>query len=226
MGGPCNSVNATIVYNDSTKLSLTGSATHNVGNMAADTISEQTWNFTAIVTGLANITVNATGSERQAASDTVAIRIVSSPPVPPPATYFSDNAESGENGWIATGFWHITTRRNNSPTHSWWYGNETTGTYQTGSARNFWDLTSPLINLTTATAPVLTFYNYWNTEAGTTWDAKKVSVSTDNGATWTTVLQISANPYVWHQRTVNLGSYAGAGNKDKVLFRHGRRILQ
>lgn len=221
-GGPCNGVNATVQY-DTGKLSLTGNSTHNIGNMAADTMSVQTWQFSATSTGSANITANAQGSEGQSppATDTVTIQIVSPapPPTPPSVTYFRDDVEAGESGWtVAGGLWHITTRRSNSSTHSRWYGNESTGTYETfsggingtnTSTRNFGNLTSPLINLTAATAPVLRFYNYWDTEIGTTWDTKKVLVSTNNGQTWTQVLQVSDQQRVWHQRTVDLSSYAG-----------------
>ena len=54
-------------------------------------------------------------------------------------TQFSDSAEAGTNGWTTSGShgtapgWHITTRRSSQFGHSWWYGNEATGTYQAPS---------------------------------------------------------------------------------------------
>jgi len=54
-------------------------------------------------------------------------------------TIFLDSVESGANGWTPSGShgtapgWHITTRRSGQFGHSWWYGNEVTGTYQAPS---------------------------------------------------------------------------------------------
>src|SRR6185437_10925585 len=53
-----------------------------------------------------------------------------------PPDSFSDDAENGNKGWSVGGNqgaapgWHITTRRALSGTHSWWFGNEATGTFQ------------------------------------------------------------------------------------------------
>ncbi|HMG21190.1 MAG TPA: hypothetical protein VK607_07745, partial [Kofleriaceae bacterium] len=58
---------------------------------------------------------------------------------------FSESFETGAPGWTATGLWHITTKRASDGTHAFWYGQETTGTYDTGAA-NSGDLTSPVIN--------------------------------------------------------------------------------
>ena len=44
----------------------------------------------------------------------------------------SDDAESGSSIWSPGSLWHITDRKSNSPTHSWWFGDERTGTYGPG----------------------------------------------------------------------------------------------
>lgn len=69
---------------------------------------------------------------------------------------FSDGYEGNVGAWTATGLWHVTTRRASEGTHSFWYGQEATGNYDTG-ATNKGDLISPVIDLTTAGSPVLIY---------------------------------------------------------------------
>lgn len=140
-----------------------------------------------------------------------------------PHVYFSDDVEGGAGEWNASGLWHITTNMSSSLTHSWGYGNETTGNYvkknNAGtSIRNAGNLISAFVNLTGAVSPKLSFKNYWNTEAGTYYDTKKVFVSTNNGATWTQLLQISTNPRVWQESTVNLNNYIGSTIRIRFEF--------
>ena len=63
---------------------------------------------------------------------------------------FNDDVESGANGWTASGLWHRTARRAASGQYSWWFGQESTGTYNTG-ARVSGSLTSPAIDLSGVT---------------------------------------------------------------------------
>jgi hypothetical protein len=104
-----------------------------------------------------------------------------------------DIAES-EAYWAEDGLWHITTRRSESPSHSWWYGQEATGTYSTGGA-NSGSLVSKVIDLTGATDATLNFWTYWQTESSssTKWDKKLVEISTDGGATWSLLQQLSGS---------------------------------
>lgn len=44
-----------------------------------------------------------------------------------------DNVESGPDSWIADPLWHITDTKSHSPRHSWWFGDERTGTYASGT---------------------------------------------------------------------------------------------
>jgi len=63
---------------------------------------------------------------------------------------WTDDVESGVNGWTAAGgtttvTWHQTTRKASSPTHSWWFGDEARGDYRSGYSRVQGTLTSPVI---------------------------------------------------------------------------------
>jgi hypothetical protein len=101
--------------------------------------------------------------------------------------FYYDDMESGTNGWssvayMGTPVWHQTTADENSPTHSWWAGDEATGTYNTGHRVDA-ALISPPINLTTATGAVtLMFTENYSTEFA--WDFCMVDVSED-GTNWT-----------------------------------------
>jgi hypothetical protein len=70
------------------------------------------------------------------------------------ATLFADGAERGLGGWEATGLWHATDRWAAAGQASFWYGREASGDYDTG-ARTRGTLTSPVIDLAGAVAPVL-----------------------------------------------------------------------
>ncbi|KYH37355.1 MAG: hypothetical protein AYL29_005860 [Candidatus Bathyarchaeota archaeon B24] len=52
---------------------------------------------------------------------------------------FFDDMESGDGKWSRTGLWHLTTKKSYSPSHSFWYGQESTNNYDTGS-RNYGEL--------------------------------------------------------------------------------------
>ncbi|MEA2076235.1 MAG: CARDB domain-containing protein, partial [Euryarchaeota archaeon] len=92
--------------------------------------------------------------------------------------------------WDEEGLWHVTERRSNSPTHSWWYGQESTGNYDTGGA-NSGCLVSKTIDLTDATDATLTYWTYWSTESWANYDQKRVEVSVNGGA-WTQLEQLPA----------------------------------
>ncbi len=67
---------------------------------------------------------------------------------------WQDGAEGDTSGWSTTGLWHVTTLHASEGTHAFWYGDEATGTYDTGVA-NSGDLISPVIDLSGASGPVL-----------------------------------------------------------------------
>jgi hypothetical protein len=87
-------------------------------------------------------------------------------------------------------------------------------------------LVSPEVDLTAATAPVLTFYQYIDSEGG--WDGGNVWVSDDNGVNWTLMENNVVEPDYydddvdmlpaysgdhsslgWHQVSVDLDAYKG-----------------
>ncbi|MDH3610982.1 MAG: PKD domain-containing protein, partial [Nitrosopumilus sp.] len=130
----------------------------------------------------------------------------------PTIPIYYDDMESGENGWTTTGdpgLWHQSTNRPNSPTISWYYGDEDNDppTYNTGGV-NSGNLTSPIINLDGATSALLEFYEWSSMENGPDWDRTRVQASSD-GSNWNTVFESHETFGSWEKREVNLNSYAG-----------------
>jgi subtilisin family serine protease len=124
------------------------------------------------------------------------------------ATLFSDNVETGLNGWTASGLWHQSTARASSPTMSWYYGLEATHTYDTGAA-NSGTLTSPVIDLRGSTHPVLIYREWRQVEDVNTLDHALVQISTQPYHNWETLAQselsTSLDPLNWQGRLSGLG---------------------
>jgi hypothetical protein len=120
---------------------------------------------------------------------------VASATTTPAATLFGDQMEGGTNGWTASGLWHQSALRSYSPTTSWYYGDETTRTYDTGAA-NAGALTSPVINLKRASHPVLIYREWRQVE--------------DVGAVFgdTAVVQVGTGPNQW--QTVSASQFSTA----------------
>jgi len=97
----------------------------------------------------------------------------------PYETLFTDDVESGVNGWTSDGQWVITDEASASPSHSW---TDSPGA-QYG---NYWDqsLTSPSFNLEDSGGVTLEFSHIYELEDG--YDYGHVEYSRDGGATWTT----------------------------------------
>ena len=144
-----------------------------------------------------------------------------SPPVWGSAVH-SESAEAG-SGWTADGLWHRTTRRAAAGGRSWWFGQEATGTYDTGG-RAAGSLTSPTIDLSGQTGAVLEWKQlfrgegflraidvsngldpYLNLDSGRVW------VSTNDGASWRVLTHIAHESpgSGFAQYRVNLSEYAG-----------------
>ena len=85
-----------------------------------------------------------------------------------PSAPYSDAMENGINEWTASGLWHQVSTSNSpypasySPTHSWWYGQDDTGNYNTGTA-NSGNLTSTPIYIP-STGYYLRFWYRYETE--------------------------------------------------------------
>jgi hypothetical protein len=134
-----------------------------------------------------------------------------------PGVIFFDDMESGINGWAIDThqdtLWHLTERDFNSPAHSWWLGNENTGTYSTGKPIDQ-SIVSPPIDLTGIAAPVkLQFSEFYVVEPQ--WDDCMVDITSDGGATWQTISSLAdrseyGNAYSdgWVQTNLNLDAFA------------------
>jgi len=113
--------------------------------------------------------------------------IVSSVSISVTSAASSFDMEGSVNDWVAGGLWHITSTDAQSGSKSWWYGQEATGNYDTGDT-NKGSLISPSISL--GAGPELTFQSWEQTEgSGTSYDKRRVYVSTDGGTTWAQVYQ-------------------------------------
>ena len=121
--------------------------------------------------------------------------------------------ESGAGDWDAFGLFHITNSWAASGTHSFWMGQASTGDYNTG-ARVSADLTSPLIDLTGASAPQLLWTQLLEVEPGLSSDLATVEVagSADGFDAWTKVWSrgdVSHTPGMREHITVDLTAFAG-----------------
>ncbi len=128
----------------------------------------------------------------------------------PAITIFEDDMESGVNGWTVSNgaLWHQSTRRNTSPSNSWYYGQESTGTYNTGGT-NSGSLTSPAIDLTNADSPVFTFRTFLVTENNSNYDKATVSISTNGGTSFTQIWTKTTTNNVFSTESIDLSSYEG-----------------
>jgi len=131
-----------------------------------------------------------------------------------PSAPYSDDMENGINNWTSTGLWHQVDSSSPYPnhfsySHSWWYGQDSTGNYDTGTA-NSGDLTSPLIYILSS-GYYLHFQSWYETETqGADWDQRWVQISVDGGP-FDNVLQLSNTMMKeWlPSPTIDLSSYAG-----------------
>ena len=148
-------------------------------------------------------------------------------PLLPVDVRLDDDMEGGENGWTATGLWHRTNRRAASGVFSWWFGQEGTGTYETG-ARTFGALTSPSIDLTGVSNAVVEWDQVLRTEgfgqainlgngnssAYLNADAGRLLISVDGGS-WVTLSHLAHNNSGggFEHHKVNISRFAGGSTR-------------
>jgi hypothetical protein len=89
------------------------------------------------------------------------------------AGVWSDDFEQGD-GWTASGLWHVTETDSHSPTHSYWFGQEASGDYDTGG-RVQGRLTSPVLEVNGPGSVQLDFWYRRDVE----WRFFQYSVRTD-----------------------------------------------
>ena len=121
---------------------------------------------------------------------------------------FEDAMENGPGDWVAEGtddLWHISSKRFNSPSHAWYYGDEKSGNYDTGDA-NSGTLTSPPINLVDADDAMLTFYEWSQLQSSSRFDLTRVQISSD-GVRWQTAFQSHGTADAWVKRVVNISEF-------------------
>ncbi|MFW9877903.1 MAG: GPI anchored serine-threonine rich family protein, partial [Candidatus Thorarchaeota archaeon] len=133
---------------------------------------------------------------------------------PAPSYPFCDDFESGLSKWISiTGLWHLTddtkARPNSyhSPVHSMWFGNESTGDYDTGMTE-YGDLISIPFNLSDTEAAFVEFYHWRETE-GSNYDISYLYISID-GNNWDLIYETD-DAYIppWEKVSVDISSYIG-----------------
>lgn len=127
------------------------------------------------------------------------------------APYF-DDMEGGGLSWTTTGLWHLVESPyigHNGSSHAYWYGQDSTGNYDTGTA-NSGDLTSPPIYIPSTGFYLRFWYGYETETQGLDWDQRWVQISVDGGP-FNNVLQLSDDPMGWWLQgpVINLSGYAG-----------------
>ncbi|MFX1479805.1 MAG: CARDB domain-containing protein, partial [Promethearchaeota archaeon] len=126
---------------------------------------------------------------------------------------FFDDFENGLSKWLSiSGMWHLTGKSSawpdpyHSPTHSMWFGDEITGSYDTGF-REMGNLTSTFIDLTATTTAFLEFYHWREGESG--WDTSHVYISTD-GINWDLIyINFEFLIAPWEKVSLDISAYVG-----------------
>lgn len=114
-------------------------------------------------------------------------------------TLFSEDFESGTDGWTLGGNWGLTTANSHSPANS----------VTDSPAGNYADLDSTSATITqplTAHAISLSFWHFYQTEEG--FDYAEVQVSADGGP-WTGVARFSGTNGSWERVEYSLDEYGG-----------------
>lgn len=139
-------------------------------------------------------------------------------PEPEPETGVRFDFEGDVSDWETGGLFHLTDRWAVSPTHSFWMGSPSTGDYATGG-RVTADLTSPLLDLTGLTRPVLRWEQKLVAEPGTTNDKAWVEIagSGDSFDTWTEVWRRPAD-LSGAKETVEIDLSGWAGQQIHVFW--------
>ncbi len=127
---------------------------------------------------------------------------------------FYDDFESGLSQWVSiTGLWHLNDNSSawqnpyHSPIHSMWFGNESTGNYETGF-REIGNLTSTSINLMNISVAFLEFY-HWREGEGGSYDNSNVYISID-GIFWDLLYQNSESYIIpWEKVSIDISAYTG-----------------
>ncbi|NJN66950.1 MAG: hypothetical protein HC884_09700 [Chloroflexaceae bacterium] len=139
---------------------------------------------------------------------------------------WNDGMEAGTNGWGASGLWHqvedgsTSYANSKSGSHSWWYGQDASGTYDTGQG-TAGALTSPRIAIPDdddMDNPQVRFWSWYETEASTKYDQRRVLIAVDNGD-FQDLKQLSGDAMnQWTEHIINLESYQGKTVQFQFVF--------
>ncbi len=133
-----------------------------------------------------------------------------------PVVDFTDATGAASlEGFTATGLWHVTDKQGadlpgHSAPHIAYFGSSSTGNFNFG--RVFGTLTSGPLTLRSDVSPQLTLQYRYQGEGGNPYDRAELRVSTNDGASFTTVANNNthfAQTLTWEPVTINLASYAG-----------------
>lgn len=148
---------------------------------------------------------------------------VSEPPPPESRLLFEDFDDGVADGWTTSGLWHVSSACSTPPSTPNYLGYNqdpdceySTGARTTGTAA--FD-----VNLAGKAAATLNFSHRFEKEPYPTsaFDVMRVQVSTDGGASWTTLRQWdsrNANQLVWTGHSVDLDAFVGAAIKLRFFF--------
>ncbi len=139
---------------------------------------------------------------------------------------WSENGEGSSSKFSISGLWHLSANNNcanpgyQSPIHSYYYGQESSCNYNTGSTNSGSLISIPIFNVSATS--MLSFWSFLQTEQyGSGYDNAMVMISTDNGSNWITIDQdnsnggnIPDNGAYWSLMSYSLASYE---NNDILL---------
>ncbi|MCI0497482.1 MAG: hypothetical protein L0Z54_04215, partial [Thermoplasmata archaeon] len=111
-----------------------------------------------------------------------------------------DDCDS-DTGWADDSLWHVSDRRTRSGTGAWWYGDEATGDYSTGSG----DASlSRAFSLASVRDARLGMRYFLDAGAG---DGAEVNISTNGGQNWTTLATFGGLDDRWDPLWIDLSDY-------------------
>ena len=129
-----------------------------------------------------------------------------------PNIVFSDDFEDGLSKWSKiTGLWHLANESSewsdpyHTPTHSMWFGKESTGDYDTGG-REIGNLTTNPFSLVNYESAHLEFY-HWR-EGEVDWDYSYIDISTD-GTHWNQIYSTDSSISPWERIFIDISNYVG-----------------
>ncbi|MFX0134922.1 MAG: S8 family serine peptidase [Candidatus Hodarchaeota archaeon] len=129
-------------------------------------------------------------------------------------TFFQEDFEGDLSNWVdINGLWHLTDTGSSWPdpchslTHSMWFGDEVSGTYNTGSSE-LGNITSIPFDLSSASEAYLEFYHWKEVEQSSAYDVSYVYISTD-GFTWDEIYFSYMNVEPWNLESINISAYCG-----------------